>query len=274
MHAVSPFDIETGVVVDGPGRFTAQVSAAWNIGENPNGGYLMAIALQAMRAQVAAVDPLADQPDPLTLTAHFLRPGVPDAPATIDTEVLKMGRSITTTRCTFSQQGKVRVEMLAGFGNLHRGGGEEQHELTVAPPDLPPPAECVDRATLAQGVTLPLLDRVQVRVPPDQAELGTGGAATMAGWIRFADGRPADSLALALFADAYPPSLFTSLGSIGWVPTLEMTVHIRRHPAPGWLMATFETDDLTGGRMIETGSLWDSEGHLVARSRQLGMLMT
>lgn len=96
----------------------------------------------------------------------------------------------------------------------------------------------------------------------------------MAGWIRFVDGRPADSLALALFADAYPPSLFTALGSIGWVPTLEMTVHIRRRPAPGWLMATFESDDLAGGRMIETGSLWDAEGHLVARSRQLGMLLT
>ena len=274
MQTESPFDIETAVISDGPGRYRAQVSSAWNIGENPNGGYLIAIALQAMRAHVEAVDSQADQPDPLTLTAHFLRPGVPDAPATIETDVLKMGRSITTTRCTFTQQGKVRVEMLAGFGNLDRGGGEDQHEVTVAPPDLPPPADCVDRATLAQGVTLPLLDRVQVRVPPDQAELGTGGAATMAGWIRLADGRPADSLALALFADAYPPSLFTTLGSIGWVPTLEMTVHIRRRPAPGWLMATFETDDLAGGRMIETGSLWDSEGHLVARSRQLGLLLT
>jgi acyl-CoA thioesterase len=270
----SPFDIETSVTGDGSGRFTAQVSPAWNIGENPNGGYLMAIAVRAMQEQLAVVDPQADQPDPLTLTAHFLRPGVPGASCTIDTDVLKLGRSITTTRATLVQEGKARVEMLAGFGNLSRPGAEDGHEMTVSPPILPPPAECVDRATLSQGVTLPLLDRVEVRITPEQAELGTGGAAKMAGWIRFADGRPADSMALALFADAYPPSLFTALGTVGWVPTLEMTVHIRRRPSPGWLMATFETDDLAGGRMIETGSLWDADGHLVARSRQLGMLLT
>ena len=274
METGSPFDVETAVTSDGHGRFSAQVSSAWNIGENPNGGYLMAIGLRAMRDQAAAVDPHLDQPDPLTLTAHFLRPGIAGTSCTIDTEVLKLGRSITTTRCAFVQQGKVRVEMLAGFGNLSRPAVVAGHEMTVAPPVLPPPNECVDRATLSQGVTLPLLDRVEVRIAPEQAELGTGGAAEMAGWIRFVDGRPADSLALALFADAYPPSLFTALGSIGWVPTLEMTVHIRRRPAPGWLMATFESDDLAGGRMIETGSLWDAEGHLVARSRQLGMLLT
>ena len=31
--------------------------------------------------------------------------------------------------------------------------------------------------------------------------------------------------------------------------------------------------DLTGGRMIESGCLWDSEGHLVAQSRQIGLLL-
>ena len=121
---------------------------------------------------------------------------------------------------------------------------------------------------------MPLLSRVEVRVPEDQLELGTGGAAHVSGWIRFADGRPPDSLSLALFADAYPPSLFAALGSVGWVPTLEMTVHIRRRPADGWIMATFETDDLSGGRLVETGSLWDHTGALVARCRQLGMLLS
>ena len=63
------------------------------------------------------------------------------------------------------------------------------------------------------------------------------------------------------------------MGSVGWVPTIELTVHVRRRPAPGWVLARFECDDLAGGRMIETGSLWDSSGALVARSRQLGLLL-
>lgn len=265
------FDRETAVSPAGD-AWSARISDAYNIGDNPNGGYLMAVALRAMRAELGRVDASLDQDDPMTLTAHFLRPGLPDADAVIDAEVLKLGRSISTARATVRQDGKTRLEMLAGFGDLSLGPTD--HEITVAPPELPPPDRCVDRAALAQGVTLPLLGRVEVRVPEDQVELGTGGVATMSGWIRFADGRPADSLALALFADAYPPSLFTTLGSIGWVPTLEMTVQVRRRPAEGWVMATFETDDLAGGRMIETGTLWDVNGELVARSRQLGMLLT
>ncbi len=265
------FDRETAVAPVGD-EWSARISDAYNIGDNPNGGYLMAVALRAIRAELTRVDPSLDQPDPLTLTAHFLRPGIPGVDAVVDAEVLRLGRSISTVRATLRQEGKTRVEMLAGFGDL--SVGPVDHEITVAPPELPPPDRCVDRATLAQGVTLPLLGRVEVRVPEDQVELGTGGAATMSGWIRFADGRAADTLALALFADAYPPSLSTTLGSIGWVPTLEMTVQVRRRPAEGWVMATFETDDLAGGRMIETGTLWDERGEVVARSRQLGMLLT
>lgn len=266
------FDRETAVTNVADGLWSAHVADAYNIGDNPNGGYLMAIVLRALRDELARTEPPLDQPDPLTLTAHFLRPGVANAGAEITTEILKLGRSITTARATLRQEGKARVELLAGFGRLADGDGG--HEVSLPALDLPPPEACVDRAALAQGVVLPLLSRVEVRVPADQVELGTGGAATMAGWIRFADGRPVDSLSLALFADAYPPSLFTTLGAVGWVPTLEMTVQVRRPPADGWVMATFETDDLAGGRLIESGALWDCNGELVARCRQLGMLLT
>ena len=81
-------------------------------------------------------------------------------------------------------------------------------------------------------------------------------------------------MSLPLFCDAFPPSLFALYGYIGWVPTLELTVQIRRKPAAGWILATFETDDLHNGLFIETGTLWDSAGQLVARSRQLAMLLT
>jgi acyl-CoA thioesterase len=63
------------------------------------------------------------------------------------------------------------------------------------------------------------------------------------------------------------------LGNIGRVPTVELTVHVRRQPAAGWLRGRFECDDLHQGRMIETGALWDSSGALVARCRQIGLLI-
>ena len=94
----------------------------------------------------------------------------------------------------------------------------------------------------------------------------------MSGWIRFRDGRAPDTLAALLFADAFPPSVFGLLGMVGWVPTVELTVHVRRRPAPGWMLGQFRTHDLSDGRMIEDGALWDSQGQLVVQSRQLGLV--
>lgn len=54
-------------------------------------------------------------------------------------------------------------------------------------------------------------------------------------------------MSLPLFADASPPSLFARFGSVGWVPTIELTVHLRRRPVDGWVRARFECDDLVGG---------------------------
>jgi acyl-CoA thioesterase len=120
---------------------------------------------------------------------------------------------------------------------------------------------------------LPIASRIDVRVPADAAIAGESNRAITEGWIRLRDGTSPTVLALPLFVDAFPPSLFAKLGSVGWVPTIELTVHVRRRPVDGWIQARFECDDLVGGRMIESGTLWDQAGRVVARSRQLGLLL-
>jgi hypothetical protein len=138
---------------------------------------------------------------------------------------------------------------------------------------MPEPEQCVQRSAEAQGVHLPILDRLDTRLDPACAVPGASSEAVMRGMIRFLDGRAPDSRSLLLFTDSFPPSPLSKLGSVGWVPTLELTVHVRRRPAPGWIVAELRTDDLNEGRMVETGALWDSEGHLVAQSRQIGLVM-
>ncbi len=257
--------------------FDGVVSSAWNIGDNPNGGYLMALALEA-------AGQLVDGHDPLTLTTHFHRPGRPGEQAVIAAEVLKRGRSMSSVRATLTQDGKSRLDLMVGLGSLSPDPASpdpaspepanDERLITVPPVDLPPPAACVDRRELAQGVTLPILDRLDVRIPERLSVPGDGSTAEMAGWIRFGDGRPVDSRALVLFADAFPPTVFTMFGNIGWVPTLEMAIHVRRRPTAGWIAGHFVCDDLRDGRLIETGTLWDETGSVVARSRQLGLLLT
>jgi acyl-CoA thioesterase len=54
--------------------------------------------------------------------------------------------------------------------------------------------------------------------------------------------------------------------------TLELTVQLRGHPAPGWLACRASTRYVTGGYHEEDFEIWDSTGVLVAQSRQLALL--
>jgi acyl-CoA thioesterase len=57
------------------------------------------------------------------------------------------------------------------------------------------------------------------------------------------------------------------------VPTVELTVHVRARPVPGWLRCRFETRFVAGSYLEEDGELWDESDRLVAQSRQLAMLL-
>ena len=105
------FDTETTPHQLPDGSWGMTLSDQWNIGENPNGGYLIIPALRAMQGR-------EEHPDPLSVTAHFLRPGTGAAPAQINTEIVRSGRSVTTTRGSLSQNGTARLELIAAFGNL------------------------------------------------------------------------------------------------------------------------------------------------------------
>jgi acyl-CoA thioesterase len=257
------YDDETRLTATGDGQFTGTVHGAWNIGTNPNGGYLLSLAMAALKQQTP------QHPDPLSVTVHYLRPGVPDAPCTLTTSVLRSGRTLSTCRATLTQEGSSRIEVMAALGDLGQGSAAR---LNMPVPTIPPPEQCVVRSPDEQGVPLPILDRLDIRLHPDEAIAGKAGRAQVTGWIRFADGRAPDAAALLLFADAYPPSVFGLLGAVGWVPTVELTVHVRRRPAPGWILGQFRTEDLADGRMIENGVLWDSTGQVVAQARQLALV--
>ena len=266
---MSDVDAETSVRALGDGHYTTRLHAVWNIGANPNGGYALLPALRAM-LDVAA------HPDPLSVTVHFLRPATGDRDADVTARIVRAGRTTTNATATMAQSGTARLVAHAVLGDLAAAAPHAAPDpgLAPVPPDLPSPERCVDRRELGQGVDLPILSRLDVRVRPEQVVPDRSRAAVVEGWIRFADGTPPDTRRLPLFADAFPPALRTRMGPVGWVPTIELTVHVRRRPVAGWVLARFECDDVEGGRMIESGTLWDSAGAVVARSRQLGLVLT
>ena len=212
-------------------------------------------------------------PDPFTVTAHYLRPGEAGE-ATIATTVVRTGRKLSTLRASITQHGKSKLELLATYGDLTERNG--QTAIAEQPPTIAPPESCLPRHPYnSDGVTENhMAYRTETRLDPTTGWV-TGkpsGTAVVNGWIRFGDGRQPDSLSLLFFADAFPPAIFEVLDGSGWVPTIELTVHVRKRPAAGWLQVRMSTRYLIDGYFEEDGEIWDSTGALVCQSRQLGMI--
>ena len=278
------FDTETISEKVSHGHWQLKMVSDWNIGNNPNGGYLLACLLRAM----ATLAP--DTPDPVATTTHYLRPGLAGQDADLHAHVVRFGRRTATVTGTMEQEGKPRITCTATFASLannsldHASPDDTNHDqndvysgtqrhLSPAPPLLPPPKECTTRSELAQAVELPIMNRLDIRIDPKYAKSGHHKEAIITGWLRFRDERPVDVLALPLFCDSFPPSVFTLYGAIGWVPTIELSVHVRRRPHPGWIKGAFKTRDVAGNLFIEDGLLWDENDQLVAQSRQLQMIL-
>lgn len=263
----SEFGTDTAVFASGPGRWTARLHERWNIGANPNGGYLAAVAVRAMSEAV-------QRPHAVSVTAHYLSPPSVGE-VEIVTETIKAGRSFATVGAAVVQDGRERVRLLGSFGDLADQRGPTR--VTALMPQIAPPEECRSLLDLTREAGRPIpenLYRYDIRLPPDspwgRAELGEPYEIT--GWIRFADGTDADTTSLVTFADAFPPTMIGSIKTT-WVPTLELTVHVRARPAPGWLLGTFRTRLLIDGLLEEDGELWDDEGHPVAQCRQLALIL-
>ena len=271
MAAASEFDTDTAVRrasgTPGPGRWLADLTNRWDINDKPNGGYVLATAVRAMAGAVP------DHPHPFTVTAHYLRPSQ-SGPVEIDVEVVRTGRKLATVSASFVQAGKERIRLLGTFGNLTEAKGPTVVRAT--PPELPPIGSCVRRQH-DEGPLHPMSnigDRTETYLDPATGWVnGTpNGVAVVKAWTRFADGRAPDVWSLPFYVDAMPPAVFEVLEGAQWVPTIELTVHIRGVPAPGWLRTVMSTRFLMDGYLEEDGEIWDSTGTLVAQSRQFGMI--
>jgi acyl-CoA thioesterase len=253
------FDEDTEVKAEGNHRYAGRISERWSIGPVPNGGYVLSVGLSALGHSL-------ERPDPLTVTGHFLRPAAP-GPVAIWVEPIKRGRTYSTGMARLIQEDREVLRVLATYGTLGTEGGFAY--VAGRPPEF--------KKLVARSPTLQMPEIGQrFEVEADQETMswveGKGsGSAEIRARLRFSDGRPPDTRSLALLADALAPPVFNVMGQ-GWVPTIELTVHMRARPRSQWLNCVFRSRFVFGGHLDEDGELWDETGQLVAQSRQLAGL--
>jgi acyl-coenzyme A thioesterase PaaI-like protein len=260
---VHPFDADTAARRIADDRFAAEISGRWNtpIG-TPNGGYLLAVCVRALQQTLPF-------PDPLAVSAHYLRPGKP-GPVELRAELVRAGRRHATGEARMLQEGKEILRVTGTFTDLAKADGRTV-ELG-APPDLPDPEGL---ASVVSGMTIPgatILDQVECRMPEKPGwMLGhPSGDPRWDYWMGFSQPRDPDLVALSFLVDAVAPLVFDIGASSS--TTIELTVHLRAHPAPGWLACRGVTRHVTAGYHEEDIEMWDSAGNLVAQSRQLALL--
>jgi hypothetical protein len=174
-------------------------------------------------------------------------------------------------RTRLVQKEKVCVESLFVLGKLDPNSDE--HWTDSPPPDVAAPEACL-RSTIEPpgggGIRVAMLDMVRQHIDPASFE-GRGrldGSGDLRGWLAFADGSEFDPLSLLYVSDAFPPATFT-IGSVGWVPTLELTVYLRNVPAPGPLRMRQRARIIAGGLVDQICEAWDSRGRVVVQATQL-----
>jgi acyl-CoA thioesterase len=259
------FDTDTRLEGDGP-AFTARIGERWSGHASVNGGFLLALCTRAL----GRVLPF---PDPLVVSGFYLRPGSPGL-AHVTTEVIRAGKTTAFGQASLWRDGKEVVRATAAFTDLRQAAARAANGVSfagLAPPDLPPPQECpLLPADSVRGITI--AQRFEYRTPsmPGWAIGQPSADPTAEFWMRFRDGREADMISLPLLVDAAaPPVLEVGVRST----TVELTVHLRARPAPGWLACRAVTRHLAGGYHEEDFDIWDSAGTLVAQSRQLALVL-
>jgi acyl-CoA thioesterase len=261
------FEFDAAITLSGEGPvFGAVLDGRWDGQASTNGGFLLALATRA----IGAVLPF---PDPVVVSGFYLRPGTP-GPAEIRTEVIQAGRTTGFGQAGLYRDGKQVLHATAAYTDLDAAAARDTRSYAGGqPPDQPPPEECqVLRRVIVPPITL--VDRIEYRVaelPSWVTRTPPSGNPVYEGWMRFVDGREPDLLSLPMFVDAVAPADL-ELG-LRRMTTVELTVHLRARPAPGWLAFRTLTRYLEGGYFEEDAEIWDSAGRLVAQSRQLALVL-
>lgn len=267
------FEADTRLSGGEGGAWEASLAERWNVGRNQNGGVLMATAAGALADVVG-------QPHPFAVTAHYLA-AVAAGPAQVRATAVKPGRTYATAMGELFQDDRERVRVVGAFGDLARRAAEGASAFPAEPPTIPGPEGCDDlfdiltAGPVGERALTRSLRNFEIRVEPGGGWGGTSGdEPRLRGWVRFRDEPTVTPQMLLALADGFPPSILGHV-EIGWLPTIELTVHVLGLPPVDepWLRAELHTRTIVGGLLDEDGELWDAAGRLVARFRQLAMLI-
>jgi acyl-CoA thioesterase len=278
--SVHAFDRDTALTFIGKdsdkySTYQVNIGADWQVFVGPNGGYIAAIILNGMKQKLGSqtnTSPL----QPRSITYHFLSASVAGQ-ATLDVKLEKLGRTLTSVTATLFQGGKTIAIALASFAN--KRVAVEFSDFT--PPDVTAPEDVSPDRRMKKGMHghVPFRDQFDQRIAIGPVPGESSDVARVGGWTRFSQPRQFDDLAIVAISDSWYPGLFTKkLDPPMHCPTVDHSVHFLADPLDHssideFLLVDFQTSTAQDGYLVEDGCIWAKNGTLLARSRQLAIIL-
>jgi acyl-CoA thioesterase len=257
---------DTAVEPLGDGRWRGWCSTDWSAPPGPNGGYLAAIVLRAMTAELGD----ATRP-PRSLTLHYLRPPK-EGTVEVAVEVQRNGRSLSTLTARLVQDGKDCILAIGAFAATFPSA----LDYATPPPEVPAWEDIEPYTPHPQAPAIS--HRLEIRGAIGQFPFTSGDHALTGGWILLHDKPAVDAHVLALLCDAWLPAAFVRLDNMAMAPTIDFTIHFRNpdaaaaHDPSTPLLTRFSSETSVDGFWEEDGAVWTPDGTLLAQSRQLALL--
>ena len=260
------FERDTAVEPISDRVYRASLSRGWWVARGPHGGYLAAILLRAMTAELGR-----DDRHVRSMTVHYTAPPE-EGGIEIHTRVERAGRSMTFMSCRALQG-----ERLIALGLATFAAGRDGIDFVGA---QPPPAasfEDAQRVPSSGDRIPPFLAQLDMRFALGAIPFTGADRAELGGWTRPVEPLLADACVIAMLTDAWAPAVFPVVTEPLVAPTIDLTIHFRAdlplpHARPeDFYLGRFSSALVRDGFFDEDGTLWAPDGTLVAQSRQLAL---
>ena len=269
---MSQFDEDISLIRTSETEYQAIITDTWQINVGPNGGYIAAIMLNALKQTTNPEGKAEIQTR--SLTCHFLSPSTP-GPATLTVNLEKKGRTLSSGTVHLSQGSRSIAIAVVSFANSREMLSFNDIEMPVvpAPNEIPTSHHMNPNMKYHAAFRSNYDQRLAIGpIPPAIAD-----EALVGGWTRFRDTRIFDDLALLAISDSWYPAMYALTNESVHSPTIDHTVHFL-HTLPWdagdhFILVAFKTETAADGYLVEDGFLWTETGILLARSRQLAIIL-
>jgi acyl-CoA thioesterase len=240
--------------------WTANVPDGWSQGRAAFGGIVSALVLRAAQTEAP--------PDRHCIGFNLafvgpLRPGH----CRITQRILRNGRSVSHIENHIHQEGDIRANCTSFWGTPRPQSifhAPEAHEKLL-------PGEEALHRPYDPSVMPEFVQNFEYRW--DHHGLPYSGSSTplVAGWIRQRNQDPHDLALVTALIDAWPPPVWSLLTRPAFGSSVAWQVQFLHPPPekPGWFYFRSQAGFAANGYSDINAELWDPNGRLLARSRQI-----